>query len=155
MGTGDQKQARVELLEEDNSLAGESTSKEDKNGTGGDAGTKNSLARGLSRYLGLADILSRVVLGSLVGGDQSLLAVRLAADLLLRERRGLSLGGSGAGLLAYDNMIRPHSARTLTFNLHEILLLLTLEETSFGGNLASRETTDVGGERLRTSHLKI
>lgn len=103
MGTRDQKQARVELLEEDNSLAGESTSKEDKNGTGGDAGTKNSLARGLSGYLGLADILSRVVLGSLVGGDQSLLAVRLAADLLLRERRGLSLGGSGAGLLAYNN----------------------------------------------------
>lgn len=128
VGTRDQKQARVELLEENNSLARESASKENKNGTGGNAGTEDSLARGLSRYLGLADILSRVVLGSLVGGDQSLLAVRLAADLLLRERRGLSFGGSGTSLLA-------------------------LEEASFGGNLASGETTDVGGERLRTSHL--
>lgn len=156
MGTRDQKQARVELLEENNSLARESASKENKNGTGGNAGTEDSLARGLSRYLGLADILSRVVLGSLVGGDQSLLAVRLAADLLLRERRGLSFGGSGISLLAYNNKRSDIVLLTLSqSNLHEILLLLTLEEASFGGNLASGETTDVGGERLRTSHLKL
>lgn len=57
-GTRDEQETRVQLLQEDNSLASESTGQEDKDGTGGDRGSELGLAGGLSADLGLGDVLT-------------------------------------------------------------------------------------------------
>lgn len=99
-GAGDEEEARVELLKEDDTATGEAASEEDQDSSGGDRGTESGLAGDLARDLGLANVLGGVVLRSLLGRDEALAAVALATDSLLGVSRGLLLGGSGTGLLA-------------------------------------------------------
>jgi len=98
--TSDEEETRVELLEADNSLAGVSTSEEDQDSSRGDGSSEDSLSWGLAGETGRADILGRVVLGSLVGWDQSRLSVGLSSDLLLGVSGLLSLGRAGTSLLS-------------------------------------------------------
>ena len=99
---GNEQKTRVELLKENNTLATETTSQKDQDGTGGDGSTKSSLGRGLAANTGLHDILGRVVLGSLVGGSGNVtgLSVGLATNLLLGVGGSDLLGGNGRGLLS-------------------------------------------------------
>jgi hypothetical protein len=99
-GTVDEQETRVELLEENDSLAAETSGKEDEDGTGRDAGSEGGLASRLARDLGLADILGGVVFGGLGGRHKTLLSVGLAANSLLGVRGLLRLGRGGGGLLA-------------------------------------------------------
>jgi hypothetical protein len=56
--TRDEEETGIELLQEDDSLASESTGQEDEDGTGGDGRSELGLADGLSASLGLGDILA-------------------------------------------------------------------------------------------------
>lgn len=99
-GARNEEQTRVELLQKHNSLAAETSSKENEDGTGGDAVAENGLGGALAGFTGRTDVLGGVVLGRLVGGDQTLLAVGLATDLLLGTGGGFDGGGGSAGLFA-------------------------------------------------------
>lgn len=99
-GAGDKEETRVELLKEDNTATSEAASEEDQDSAGGDRSTELGLAGLLARDLGDTDVLGGVELRSLLGGDDALLAVGLAADLLLDGGGDLSLGRDLGGLLA-------------------------------------------------------
>lgn len=99
-GASDEEEARVELLKEDDAATGEATGEKDQDSSRGDRSAERGLGNSLARDLGLADVLGGVVLRSLLGRDQALAAVALAADGLLGVRRSLLLGGGGTGLLA-------------------------------------------------------
>ena len=129
VGTGDQEQPARELLEEDDALPPEATREEDENGAGGDGGTELRGLGGFAALLGLTDILRRVETGSLLGGDDTLRAVLLAANGDLLGRRGLSHGG----FLGF---------------------FLALEETAASKDGRTREAADAGDEFLAAGHLQ-
>jgi len=131
--SADEQKSAVQLLQEDNPLAPESSSQQDQDGTGGDGSSEFSASRDLSGSLGASNILSlvirrrkvrvsfsngntqylcqckgstyRVVLGGLVGRDGPLLAVLGTTDRLLDGGGLLLLGGGGTGLLSCGRQV--------------------------------------------------
>jgi hypothetical protein len=98
-GAGDEQQARLELLQEDNALATEATGQKDKDGTGDDGAAELGDTSVLAVLLGDGDILSGVEAGSLGGSND-------AGSTVLGTLNLNSLGGGsgadsdGAGGLA-------------------------------------------------------
>ena len=60
-GTGNEKETAVKLFERDHSPARKSSSEEDEDCTGSDAGAEDGFAGALARDTGTTDILGRVV----------------------------------------------------------------------------------------------
>ncbi len=128
VGTGDQQQSARQLLQEHHPLACEATREKDEDGAGCDGGAE---LRGLGVFtalLGLADILSGVETGRLLGGDDARRAVLLAADRNLLGCGGLSLNG----------LVR---------------LFEALVETAAGEDGGAGEAADAGDEFLAAGHL--
>jgi len=90
-GAGDEQQARLELLQEDNTLAAVATGQEDKDGTGNDGAAELGNTGVLAVLLGESNILSGVEAGGLGSGNDAGTTVLGALDL-----NGL-VGGSGGG----------------------------------------------------------
>jgi len=96
-GTRDQQETRGELLKEDNTLSGETTSKNDQDGSGCDGLSQLCLSRsGLANSTARRSILSRVPTRSLFG-NSSLASVEIlnngSGGSLLLLGGGLPLGG--------------------------------------------------------------
>ncbi len=81
--TSDEKKTGVELLQEYDALATETTSKEDEDGTGGDGRLELGGLVDLAVGLGDTGLLGGVEAGSLLGGDETLATVLGTLDLLL------------------------------------------------------------------------
>lgn len=95
--SGDEEKSRLELLQEDDSLASGGTGEEDEDGSWDDGGSKGVLVLG-EGFLSVSDELlsegkSWVELGLTSGNDLSLAAVLLASD---------RLGGDESSLLGLD-----------------------------------------------------
>lgn len=73
--TSDEEKTRVELLEENDALATETTGEEDENGSGGDGGLELGLLVDLAVGLGDTNVFGGVEARSLLGGDETLAAV--------------------------------------------------------------------------------
>lgn len=81
--TSDEKQAAVELLQEDDALAAEATGEEDEDGAGGDGRTEGGGLVGLAALLRLSYVLAGVEARGLGSRDETRAAVVRAANLLL------------------------------------------------------------------------
>jgi len=88
VGASHQQQSALQLLQEDDALSAETTSEEDKDGSGGDRGAKDGGFGVLARLLGLTDVLSRIEAGSLGGRNEALAAILFTADRLFDVRGG-------------------------------------------------------------------
>jgi len=100
-GAGDEQQARLELLQEDNALATVATGQEDEDGSGDDGAAELGNTSVLAVLLGDSNILSGVEAGSLGGSNDAGTTVLGTLDLnsLVGGRGGSSNSTSGLALV--------------------------------------------------------
>ena len=97
---GNEEQAGLELLQEDDPFPLESTSKKDQDGTWSDGRPEGSRILSLAALLGLLDIVGGIVTGGFLGRYEAFTTVLGTTDLLLDVVRLLSLLWGGRFLLA-------------------------------------------------------
>ena len=110
-GTRDEQQTRLELLQEDNTLATVTAGQEDEDSSRDNGAAKLGLARSLAVLLGGSNILSCVEAGSLGGSNDTFATVLGTLDL--NGLIGDNSGSSGLdGELALEQDALGHDLRT-------------------------------------------